>query len=132
MHASNKAALRSITRIAAKEWRPYNINLNNVNPLNPSQKSENINDDPEAKASTEAIVNAIPMRRWGDTQKDVGSVCLLVTGDNSGIGYQTALALARQGYHVIIHGRNDKRFKLLWLKLKNSQVTKNLIRFVLW
>lgn len=78
VYASNKAALRSITRIAAKEWGPYNINLNNVNPLNPSQESENINDDPEAKASTEAIVNAIPMRRWGDTQKDVGSVCLFL------------------------------------------------------
>lgn len=78
VYASNKAALRSITRIAAKEWGPYNINLNNVNPLNPSRESDNINDDPVAAASTEAVVNAIPMRRWGDIEKDVGSVCLFL------------------------------------------------------
>lgn len=34
---------------------------------------------------------------------------ILVTGSTGGLGRETALALARQGDHVIIHGRNGQR-----------------------
>ncbi|MBS2023707.1 MAG: SDR family NAD(P)-dependent oxidoreductase [Deltaproteobacteria bacterium] len=34
---------------------------------------------------------------------------ILVTGANDGIGRETALALLRQGHHVIVHGRNADR-----------------------
>ena len=34
---------------------------------------------------------------------------VLVTGSTGGLGRETALALARAGDHVIIHGRNEKR-----------------------
>jgi NAD(P)-dependent dehydrogenase (short-subunit alcohol dehydrogenase family) len=35
----------------------------------------------------------------------------LVTGSTSGIGHATALALAKEGYYVIISGRNEERGK---------------------
>lgn len=77
-YASNKAALRSLTRIAAKEWGPYNITLNIVAPLNPSRAGDEINEDPEKAASVEAVMNSIPMRRVGDPEKDIGNVCVFL------------------------------------------------------
>lgn len=38
-----------------------------------------------------------------------GQRVILVTGSTGGLGRETALALARQGDHVIIHGRNQQR-----------------------
>lgn len=38
-----------------------------------------------------------------------GQRVILVTGSTGGLGRETALALARQGDHVIIHGRNEQR-----------------------
>lgn len=34
---------------------------------------------------------------------------VLITGSTDGIGRQTAFVLARKGYHVIIHGRNEEK-----------------------
>jgi glutamyl-tRNA reductase len=38
-----------------------------------------------------------------------GQRVVLVTGSTGGLGRETAKALARQGDHVIIHGRNVER-----------------------
>ncbi|MFX0060502.1 MAG: SDR family oxidoreductase [Candidatus Heimdallarchaeota archaeon] len=34
---------------------------------------------------------------------------ILITGSTDGIGYQTAIELAKSGYHIIIHGRNREK-----------------------
>jgi short-subunit dehydrogenase len=41
--------------------------------------------------------------------RDLEGMVALVTGGTSGIGRATAMQLAAQGAHVIVHGRDDKR-----------------------
>lgn len=43
---------------------------------------------------------------------------ILVTGASSGLGKQTALALAKQGYRVIIHGRDVEKTKRVYAQIK--------------
>jgi len=44
-----------------------------------------------------------------DSSPAPGQRVILVTGSTGGLGRETALALARDGDHVIIHGRNEQR-----------------------
>ena len=52
---------------------------------------------------------------------------VLITGSTDGLGKESAIQLAKQGYHVIIHGRNDKKalgtLKQIRYEVKNSEVS---------
>lgn len=49
----------------------------------------------------------------GQAKPSPGQRVILVTGSTGGLGRETAKALALQGDHVIIHGRNEERGKSL-------------------
>ncbi|AEV96013.1 SDR family NAD(P)-dependent oxidoreductase [Pediococcus claussenii] len=49
---------------------------------------------------------------------------VLITGGNKGIGYSTALALGKQGWHILIGARNEERGLEAIQKLKDAGVKK--------
>ncbi len=49
-----------------------------------------------------------------------GQRVILVTGSTGGLGREAALALARQGDHVIIHGRNQQRAQEVLREIVND------------
>ncbi|OXL85047.1 oxidoreductase [Paenibacillus sp. SSG-1] len=89
-YAAAKEALRGISRVAAKEWGPDQINVNIVCPI---AASEGVLEwkvkMPEAY---EKMVNNIPLRRLGDCEHDVGRVvCFLLSRDAKFITGQTIM-----------------------------------------
>ncbi len=77
-YAAAKEGIRGLSRVAANEWGPYNINVNVVLPLvatdaliqwgkeNPEMYAKNLHD--------------IPLGRYGDAEYDVGGACLFLAG----------------------------------------------------
>ena len=54
---------------------------------------------------------------------------VLITGSTDGIGKESAIQLVKQEYHVIIHGRNDKK-ALGTLKQIRDEVNNNEVSYV--
>ena len=51
---------------------------------------------------------------------------VLITGATSGIGKATATALAKKGYHVIVHGRNKAKARQVVQEIKNVSGNDNI------
>ena len=80
-YGAAKEAIRGMSKVAALEWGPDNIRVNIVLPFANSEGAlawEQL--DPEA--FTRAM-SSVPLRRIGDTEKDVGAVVSFLLGDDS-------------------------------------------------
>lgn len=51
---------------------------------------------------------------------------ILITGSTDGIGYQTAIELAKLGHHIIVHGRNQEKAKVAMQKIKEETNSANV------
>ena len=75
-YAAAKEGIRGLSRVAATEWGKDNINVNVVCPLAMTSQLENFKESyPEAY---EKNLRAVPMGRFGDPEKDIGRVCVLL------------------------------------------------------
>lgn len=80
-YAAAKEAIRGISRVAANEWGPDNINVNIVCPI---ANSEGVQvwkeNNPDAYAG---MVRGIPLRRLGDVEQDIGRVVTFLLSEDA-------------------------------------------------
>lgn len=75
-YAAAKEGIRGMSRVAANEWGPDDINVNVVLPLVMTDKlAQWGQENPEMFKKNMA---SIPLGRYGDAQKDIGKVCVFL------------------------------------------------------
>ena len=73
-YAAAKEGIRGLTRVAATEWGPDNINVNIVCPLAWTAQLEKFKENyPDA---FKANVKTPPLGHYGDVEKEIGRVCV--------------------------------------------------------
>lgn len=81
IYAAVKAALNAISRSAAVEWGPDGIRVNTIMPVALTDPFERfMANEPE---QAQAVVSAIPLRRVGDCETDIGSAVLFLVGPDA-------------------------------------------------
>ena len=79
-YAAAKEGIRGLSRVAATEWGPDNINVNVICPLAWTTQLEQFqNAYPEAFA---ANVHTPPMGRFGRAEQDIGRVCVQIASED--------------------------------------------------
>ena len=92
-YAAAKEGIRGLTRVAATEWGPDNINVNIVCPLAWTAQLENFQ-----RAYPEpykANVKMPPMGHFGDSETEIGRVCVQLASPD--FKYMTGETLTLQG-----------------------------------
>lgn len=80
-YAAAKEGIRGMSRVAASEWGPDNINVNIVCPIVMTKALEEWRErEPEMY---EKNMKAIPLGRFGDAEKDVGRVCVFLASPDA-------------------------------------------------
>lgn len=97
-YAAAKEAIRAISKVAANEWGEYGINVNIISPLAMTPGVESWSKaHPEMY---EAVISKVPMRRWGDPEKDIGPIAVFLASDDS--NYMTGQTLMADGGSIQI------------------------------
>lgn len=97
-YVATKEAIRGISRVAANEWGRYGITVNMVSPIAGSPGVDDWKDtDPTAY---EKMVSLIPLRRLGDSEKDIGQVTAFLASDDA--SYITGQTIMVDGGTVLV------------------------------
>jgi 3-oxoacyl-[acyl-carrier protein] reductase len=76
-----KAAIRGLAKSLAREWAPHGVTVATVSPLAMTPAMENaFAEDPQLEAR---LAEAVPMRRLGDPEADIGPVVAFLVGDGA-------------------------------------------------
>lgn len=97
-YAAAKEAIRAISKVAANEWGEYGINVNIISPIAMTPGVEAWSK--EHPETFEAIVSKVPMKRWGDPEKDIGPIAVFLASDDS--NYMTGQTLMADGGSIQI------------------------------
>ena len=62
--------------------------------------------------------------------KPVNTLTIFITGSTDGIGKLTALQLAKQNVHILIHGRNEEKVARVVEEIKYATRNNNVNGFV--
>lgn len=92
-YAAAKEGIRGLSRVAATEWGKDGINVNVICPLAWTSQLENFaNAYPE---SFKANVHMPPMGHYGDVEKEIGRVCVQISGED--FKYMTGETITLEG-----------------------------------
>lgn len=94
-----KEAIRGITRVIANEFGEFGINANLISPIAYSEGVERWRE--ENPAYYEKVLEGIPMRRFGDVEKDIGPVAVFLASEDS--KYMTGQTLMVDGGSIKIY-----------------------------
>lgn len=97
-YAAAKEAIRAISKVAANEWGEYGINVNIISPIAMTPGVEAWSK--EHPETFEAIVLKVPMKRWGDPEKDIGPIAVFLASEDS--NYMTGQTLMADGGSIQI------------------------------
>lgn len=80
-YAAAKEAIRGITRVAANEFGLYGINVNLISPIANSPGVQKwAKENPEYY---ERVLSNIPLRRFGNVEKDIGRAAVFLASEDS-------------------------------------------------
>jgi NAD(P)-dependent dehydrogenase (short-subunit alcohol dehydrogenase family) len=81
-YAASKGAVLALTRVAAIQLAPCGIRVNAVCPGPTSSPLLNVHDPPETRGRIEAMVNAVPLKKFSEPDDIARAVEYLATAGN--------------------------------------------------
>jgi NAD(P)-dependent dehydrogenase (short-subunit alcohol dehydrogenase family) len=99
-YGAAKEAIRQATRVAAREWGKFGIN---VNAICPAAETDGLAEAIKNQPGTEAFIKAIPLRRAGRLESDIAPIFLFLASAAS--DYLTGQTLMADGGASIDAGR---------------------------
>ncbi len=89
-YGSAKEGIRALTRVAAREWGKYKINVNVICPF--ANSPFNVTWSEEHPKEYKALLARVPLQRRGDCEKDIApAVVFLASSDSDYITGQTIM-----------------------------------------
>lgn len=98
-YACAKEAIRAMSRVVAREWAKYKINVNVVCPISATEALATAEDNPEVAA----FVASIPLKYAGSPDEDIAPVVLFLASEES--RYMTGHTFMVDGGSMIDAGR---------------------------
>ncbi len=98
--AAAKDGIRGFTRVAAREWGKYKINLNVICPFGATPSYTAFRDDKNNAKELEKILAALPLGRVGDPEKDIGRVAVFLASADA--DYLTGQTLCPDGGQIML------------------------------
>ncbi|MEG0833388.1 MAG: SDR family NAD(P)-dependent oxidoreductase [Oscillospiraceae bacterium] len=92
-YAAAKEGIRGLSRVAATEWGEFGVRVNVVCPLAMTPGLEKWK--AEYPEMYEKTIQAVPMRRFADAEKDIGRLCVYLASDEA--EYITGETISVQG-----------------------------------